>query len=130
VPLQFRSIPLDPSPDGDVIHREPTLGQKLLDVPVRKREAQIPTDRQENDLRFKLAPLEQAANRRVQKEYPSLSRQACKVATLPLKTADIYDALVGQGYSFTFKEAKQVLGIRLYKMLGVEPLGDGPFEAN
>ena len=26
-PLQFRSIPLDPSPDGDVIHREPTLGQ-------------------------------------------------------------------------------------------------------
>ena len=30
-PRQFRSIPLDPSPDGDVIHREPTLGQKLLD---------------------------------------------------------------------------------------------------
>jgi hypothetical protein len=72
------------SPDGDVIHREPTLGQKLLDVAVRKREAQIPADRQENDLRFKLAPLEQAANRRVQKEHPtSLSRQACKVATLP-----------------------------------------------
>jgi hypothetical protein len=33
-PLQFRSIPLDPSLDGDVIHREPTLGQKLLDVAV------------------------------------------------------------------------------------------------
>src|SRR4029077_1335537 len=83
-PLQFRSIPLDPSPDGDVIHRKPTLGKKLLDVAVRKREAQIPADRQENDLRFKLAPLEQAANRRVQKEHPtSLSRQACKVATLP-----------------------------------------------
>jgi hypothetical protein len=29
-PLQFRSIPLDPSPDGDVNHREPTVGQKLL----------------------------------------------------------------------------------------------------
>jgi hypothetical protein len=82
--LQFRSITLDPSPDGDVIHREPTLGQKLLDVAVGKREAQIPADRQENDIRFKLAPLEQAANRRVQKEHPtSLSRQACKVATLP-----------------------------------------------
>ena len=25
----------------------------------------------------------------------------------PLKTADIYDALVAQGYSFTFKEAKK-----------------------
>ena len=47
----------------------------------------------------------------------------------PLKTADIYDALVAQKYSFTFKEAKKVLGIRLYKMLGVEPLGDGLFEA-
>jgi hypothetical protein len=79
-PLQFRSIPLDPSPDGDVIHREHTLGQKLRDVAVRKREAQIPADRQENDLRFKLAPLEQAANRRVQKEHPiSLSRQACEL---------------------------------------------------
>jgi hypothetical protein len=30
-----RSIPLDPSPDGDVIHREPTLDQKLLDVAVQ-----------------------------------------------------------------------------------------------
>jgi len=47
----------------------------------------------------------------------------------PLKTADIYDALVAQGYAFTFKEAKKVLGIRLYKMLGVKPLGDGLFEA-
>jgi hypothetical protein len=47
----------------------------------------------------------------------------------PLKTADIYEALVAQGYTFTFKEAKKVLGIRLYKMLGVEPLGDGLFKA-
>ena len=46
-----------------------------------------------------------------------------------LKTADIYDALVAQGYKFTFKEAKKVLGIRLYKMLGVQPLGGGLFEA-
>jgi hypothetical protein len=47
----------------------------------------------------------------------------------PLKTADIYDALVEQGYTFTFKEAKKVLGIRLYKMLGVQPLGGGLFKA-
>ncbi len=47
----------------------------------------------------------------------------------PLKTADIYDALVDQGYKFTFKEAKKVLGIRLYKMLGVQPLGGGLFKA-
>jgi hypothetical protein len=47
----------------------------------------------------------------------------------PLRTADIYDALVAQGYTFTFKDAKKVLGIRLYKMLGVKPLGEGLFEA-
>jgi hypothetical protein len=47
----------------------------------------------------------------------------------PLRTADIYDTLVAQGYTFTFKDAKKVLGIRLYKMLGVEPLGEGLFKA-
>jgi hypothetical protein len=52
-----------------------------------------------------------------------------KKSNKPLKTADIYDALVAQGYKFTFKEAKKVLGIRLYKMLGVQPLGGGLFEA-
>jgi hypothetical protein len=52
-----------------------------------------------------------------------------KKSKKPLKTADIYDALVAQGYQFTFKEAKKVLGIRLYKMLGVQPLGGGLFKA-
>ena len=47
----------------------------------------------------------------------------------PLKTADIYDALVATGYKFTFKEPKKVLGIRLYKMLGVQPLGGGLFKS-
>ena len=41
----------------------------------------------------------------------------------------IDDALVARGYKFTFKEAKKVLGIRLYKMLGVQPLGEGLFQA-
>jgi hypothetical protein len=52
-----------------------------------------------------------------------------KESKKPLKTADIYDALVARGYKFTFKEAKKVLGIRLYKMLGVQPLGEGLFQA-
>jgi len=51
-----------------------------------------------------------------------------KKSKTPLKTAHIYDALVAQGYQFTFKEAKKVLGIRLYKMLGVQPLGGGLFK--
>jgi hypothetical protein len=52
-----------------------------------------------------------------------------KKSEKPLKTADIFDELVAQGYKFTFKEAKKVLGIRLYKMLGVQPLGGGLFKA-
>ena len=62
------------------------LGQEFLYVAIRQREAQIPTDRKENHLRFKLAPLEQTGNRNT--EHPSilaarLSGQAPKVATLP-----------------------------------------------
>jgi len=47
----------------------------------------------------------------------------------PLRAADIYDALVAQGYPFTGKEPKKVLGIRLYKMSGVQVLGGGLFLA-
>jgi hypothetical protein len=47
----------------------------------------------------------------------------------PLRTADIYDALVAHVYPFTGKEPKKILGIRLYKMLGVQPLGGGLFKA-
>ena len=57
-----------------------------------------------------------------------------KGSKTPLRTAQIYDALVQQGYQFTLfkdakKDAKKVLGIRLYKMLGVQPLGGGLFKA-
>ena len=47
----------------------------------------------------------------------------------PLRAADIYNALVAQGYPFTGKEPKKVLGIRLYKMSGVQVLGEGLFQA-
>ena len=47
----------------------------------------------------------------------------------PLRTANIYDALVAQGYPFRGKEPKKVLGIRLYKMSGVKVLGGGLFQA-
>ncbi len=47
----------------------------------------------------------------------------------PLRAADIHDALVAQGYPFTGKEPKKVLGIRLYKMSGVQVLGGGLFQA-
>src|SRR5208283_3914187 len=39
------------------------LGEQLLHVTVGKREAQVPADRKQDHLRFKLAPLEQPGNR-------------------------------------------------------------------
>jgi hypothetical protein len=45
-----------------------SLGEQLLDVTVRQGETQIPTNRQKDDLRFKLAPLEWTANRRGQQK--------------------------------------------------------------
>ena len=83
----FRGVTLARPPDGDVIGVQAPLGQEFLYVAIREREAQIPTDGQENHLRFKLAPPEQTGNRR-HTEHPSilaarLSGQASKVATLP-----------------------------------------------
>jgi hypothetical protein len=39
------------------------ISEQFLYVSVRKREAQIPSDGQEDHLRFELPPLEQTANR-------------------------------------------------------------------
>ena len=64
-----------------------------------------------------------------EERYDQRWSRSCKKSEEPLKTAQIYDALVAQGYTFTFKDAKKVLGIRLYKMLGVHPLGGGLFRA-
>jgi hypothetical protein len=47
----------------------------------------------------------------------------------PLRTAEIYDALVQQGYQFTFKDAKKGLGLRLYRMSCIQALGGGLFKA-
>jgi hypothetical protein len=47
----------------------------------------------------------------------------------PMKAAEIYDSLLSKGYQFTFSQPKKVLGIRLYKMAGVQPLGGGLFKA-
>jgi hypothetical protein len=47
----------------------------------------------------------------------------------PLRAADIYNTLLSKGYVFTFRDPKKVLGIRLYKMAGIQPLGGGLFKA-
>jgi hypothetical protein len=81
--FQFWGISLDPTLHCDVIGVEASARRATLDVPVRQGKTQIPTNRQKNDFWFKLAPLEQTANRRGQEKHlASISRDDCKVATL------------------------------------------------
>jgi hypothetical protein len=47
----------------------------------------------------------------------------------PLRAANIFEILAAEGYPLKGKEPKKVLGIRLYKMAGVQVLGDGLFQA-
>ena len=64
------------------------LGEQFLHVTLGKREAQVPADRKQDHLRFKLAPLEQSGNR-WDTEHPSIlssqlirsSLQSCNTAT-------------------------------------------------
>jgi len=46
-----------------VISVKTSLGKQFLDVPVGQGKTQIPTNRQKDDFRFELSPLEQTANR-------------------------------------------------------------------
>ena len=45
----------------------------------------------------------------------------------PVKVAAIYEALLAKGYKFTSPDPQKILGIRLYKMAGVQPVGNGLF---
>jgi hypothetical protein len=60
--LNFWGVTLDPPPDGDAIGVQAPLGQQLLHITIGKRKAQIPADRKQDHLRFKLAPLEQTGS--------------------------------------------------------------------
>src|SRR5271166_3407532 len=82
--LNFWGVTLHPPPDGDVVDRKSALGKEFLHVAVGQRELQIPANRQQDDLRFELPPLEKTRNRRREQEHrTSLSDHASKVATLP-----------------------------------------------
>jgi hypothetical protein len=46
-----------------VIGVQASLGEKVLNVPVRQGKTHIPTNRQKDGFRFELPPLEQTGNR-------------------------------------------------------------------
>src|SRR5207245_2856224 len=58
--FQFGCVALHPAPNGGVVRSETSFHEQFLDVPIRKREPQIPTDRANNDLGFKVPHLNSA----------------------------------------------------------------------
>jgi hypothetical protein len=54
-------------------------------------------------------------------------REVLKNSTEPLRTAQIFEQLVKKGTVQNTPNAKKVLGIRLYKLVGVKSLGGGLF---
>jgi hypothetical protein len=67
-----------------VVDRKSALAKEFFHVTVGQREAQVPANRQQDNLRFELPPFEKTRNGRCeQKHRTSLSDHASKVATLP-----------------------------------------------
>ena len=56
--LNFWDVTLHPPPDGDVVDQKSALGKEFLHITIGQRKAQVPANRKQDDLRFKLAPLE------------------------------------------------------------------------
>ena len=55
--FEFRSVTLDPSPNGGVMHPRVSLLEKLLDLAIGKRVSEVPADGTENDFGSKVALL-------------------------------------------------------------------------
>src|SRR6202171_2415677 len=71
--VQFGRVALHPAPNGGVVSRQTPFHEQFLDVPIRKREPQIPTDRANNDLGFEVPPFKQGWPRFDHGIYCSLS---------------------------------------------------------
>jgi hypothetical protein len=71
--VQFGCVALHPAPNGGVISGETSFHKQFLDVLIRKREPQIPTDRANHNLGFEVPPFEQRRPRFNHGIYCSLS---------------------------------------------------------
>jgi hypothetical protein len=57
--VQFGCVALHPAPNGGVVSSQTAFDEQFLDVPIRKREPQLPTHRANNDLGFEVPPFKQ-----------------------------------------------------------------------
>ena len=58
-PVQFGSIALHPTPDGDVVDGKISLGHEFFQIPEAESKPKIPADTQDDDPGFKMSPFEQ-----------------------------------------------------------------------
>jgi hypothetical protein len=56
-------------------------------------------------------------------------REVLAASEKPLNVSGVYDALIAGGYIFSFPEPKKGLSMRMYRIKGVKPLGEGLFAA-
>jgi hypothetical protein len=83
--VQFGCVALHPAPNGGVIGRETSFQEQFLDVPIRKREPQIPTDCANNDLGFEVPPFEHAGRVLIMEHtaaYQTRALSFCNTAVL------------------------------------------------
>ena len=57
--VPFRSAPLDPTPNRNVIHAEVTLSHEFFQVPITEGKPKIIADTQDDDFGFEMSSLEQ-----------------------------------------------------------------------
>ena len=79
--MEFRCVPLHPTPNGGVVHRETAFGDELFDIAIGEGISQIPADRANNDRWFEVSPLEQS--RPWFTHGTSLTEPTAGFATLP-----------------------------------------------
>src|SRR5262249_35053173 len=54
--VEFRRVPLHPTPNGRVVGSQTSLAHKLLDIAIREGISQIPTDHTKNDRWLEVSP--------------------------------------------------------------------------
>jgi hypothetical protein len=80
--IKFRSVALNPTPDGHVIHTDVPFRHDLFEITQAQSISKITTNAQNDDLGFEMSPFEQRWPL-PSHEGPSLSDRSRRFATHP-----------------------------------------------
>src|SRR5712692_2054073 len=87
--VQFGCVALHPAPNGGVGSSGISFHAQFLDVPIRQREPQIPTDRANNDLGFEVPPFKQGWSRFGHRLAAYQTRAPCFCNTSPVPVSHL-----------------------------------------